>query len=44
MITPLRVSEMRLIIEARVVDLPEPVIPVTRTSPPRKLQNPCTAS
>ena len=42
MITPLRVSEMRLTIEARVVDLPEPVMPVTSTRPLRRLQKSCT--
>ena len=38
-ITPLRVSAMRLTIDARVVDFPEPVTPVTRMRPPRKLQS-----
>jgi len=44
MITPLRVSEIRLTIEASVVDFPEPVIPVTSTRPLRRLQKERTTS
>ena len=44
MMTPLRVSEMRLTIEARVVVLPEPVTPVMRMRPLRFPQRAGTMS